>query len=54
MWYPLYIDGDLFALEYIRRAQGGKNDTQNPLSAVPLGTLEEQMVTTVLSEQTEE
>ena len=54
MWYPLYLDGNLFALEYIRRAQGGKNDAQNPLSAVALGTLEEQMVATVLSERTEE
>lgn len=43
MWYPLYIDGDPLALEYIRRAQGVRGNIQNPLSAVPLVMLEEQM-----------
>ena len=43
MWYPLYLDGNPLALEYIRRAQGMRGNIQNPLSAVPLVMLEEQM-----------
>ena len=43
MWYPLYLDGNQLALEYVRRAQGQHGDVQHPLSAVPLVMLEEQM-----------
>jgi len=50
MWYPLYLDDNPFALEYVRRAQGKRGNIQNPLSAVPVSMLEEQMAVLALEQ----
>ena len=54
MWYPLYLNNDPFAIEYVRRAQGKPGDAQNPLASITLRMLEEQMVMAVTASETRE